>query len=145
MIGCKQAIWNELYVPTWGNAFETVYWRELLCEALNALRYIRPIVVFTLFQNRAVEGHSPGLLLLVGKAETFEWNRKPDDIAIFCQAAFGAPHSIKTVVVALALGIDCVLLDAERVREKIVRAVLVVKCIQKNADPIVLVQVFAFR
>src|SRR6267143_5749696 len=131
----QQSIGNQLNISPGRDVFQAAGRGELLRQICHALRDVRPVVVFALAQNRAIERDAPGLLRLVGEAQALERNREENNVAVLGDAPAVAPESIETEIVALALSVDGIRLHAEGIREKIISTVKVPEGVQQHPDP----------
>ncbi len=145
VIAGQQSVGNELDVASRRDIFQTIDGSELLRQSCDALRHIRPVIVFALAEDYAIKGHSPGLLRRVRKPQALEGDGKENDVAVVQDAPGVSPQCVEAVVVSLALGVDRIGLDPQGIREKIVGAVKVAVGVQEDAHAVVLIGSFAFR
>ncbi len=145
MIAGKQSVRDELDVPARRDIFEAANRRKLLRQTFDALRHIRPVVIFALPEYGPRKRHAPGLLGSVREPQALERNRKKNDVAVVPNAACVIPQRVEAIVVALPLGIDRIGLHAERIGKKIIGAVKIPKRIQQYSHAVVLVRSLALR
>src|SRR5579864_8077882 len=111
-----------------------------------------PEGIFGLARDAAIQNDSPFLLLGARKAQAFEGNCHPYDIAAASDLAARIPDRVEGRVevsarlfLAGSLSPDGVPLHAERGGLKGIRAATVVKSIENNFDLVVVVNVFSAR
>src|SRR5262249_39056336 len=160
--GVEETIRIELHIAARRDAAEPVQCAFLVQPTRDARGDIGPVILFAEPGNVAQHSNAPGLLrevrtpnhlagaqsrrsrAHVGKipweSQAAKRNLKPDDVALRGQLCLRVPHGIKREVGSVALAPQSIGLNTGRIAGKEKSAALIVKGIERNLDPVIIIE-----